>query len=215
MKICSKCKIEKDETEFKTSKRVKPGLTAMCKDCINKQQKQWRENNPETYKECQEKWRRENPEKSKNSMATWRENNPEKYKECQKNYRDNNVEKRYEDNNNWRINHLELRKNDRKAWAKENPEKIRIFKRKDKLKKYGLSLEEFEHMAKQQDNKCLICGGPGRNDLLCVDHDHITGQVRGLLCSNCNTGLGMFKDSIEVLKKALEYLIITAKLPKL
>jgi hypothetical protein len=58
-------------------------------------------------------------------------------------------------------------------------------------------------MKKSQENKCWICES---KTSLVVDHDHSTGKVRGLLCSLCNTSLGGFKDNIESLKKAIEYL---------
>ena len=56
-----------------------------------------------------------------------------------------------------------------------------------------------------QNYQCLICDIPllTRVD---VDHDHLTGQVRGLLCVSCNGGLGIFKDSIERLERAIQYL---------
>ena len=69
--------------------------------------------------------------------------------------------------------------------------------RKSQLKrKYGLSLLAFESMSKQQSNSCAICK---LNVPLCVDHDHKTGNVRGLLCFHCNVGLGYFKDEISSL----------------
>ena len=63
-------------------------------------------------------------------------------------------------------------------------------------------------MLSSQDGKCSICGRE-RSQLvkqLCVDHDHETGKVRGLLCDKCNRGLGFFNDDHELLKKALNYL---------
>lgn len=58
-------------------------------------------------------------------------------------------------------------------------------------------------MSLKQNNKCFICDEEAK---LVVDHDHSTGKVRGLLCSICNTGIGMFKDSTKNLEKAIEYL---------
>jgi hypothetical protein len=58
---------------------------------------------------------------------------------------------------------------------------------------------------------CKICGKPEtaiNKKYLCIDHDHGTLKVRGLLCDNCNKGLGCFKDDIEALKKAIEYLSV-------
>ncbi len=71
-------------------------------------------------------------------------------------------------------------------------------------KKYGISHEQLEEMLAEQDYKCPICGI--LLDTFCVDHDHASGKVRGLLCNNCNKGLGMFKDNSLYLSKAIIYL---------
>jgi hypothetical protein len=71
--------------------------------------------------------------------------------------------------------------------------------------RYGITVEEYEVMAKMQDYGCAICG-EFLDGTLHVDHDHITGKVRGLLCNNCNNGLGRFKDNIEFLENAILYL---------
>jgi len=60
--------------------------------------------------------------------------------------------------------------------------------------------------------KCAICGGTKR---LAIDHDHKTGRIRGRLCINCNSGLGMFKDDVELLRTAVSYLVDTTYLVKL
>jgi hypothetical protein len=79
-------------------------------------------------------------------------------------------------------------------------------------KKFGVTLAEFEQMLKDQDGRCAICGTTepsGRISFLCnfhIDHCHKAGNVRGLLCSNCNRGLGYFADNPEFLQKAIEYL---------
>lgn len=77
---------------------------------------------------------------------------------------------------------------------------------------YGLSKNQYDEMKKAQGDKCALCGGEGFLMLkhhwckLVVDHDQQTGTVRGLLCHNCNRGLGLFKDRPEVLRLAAEYL---------
>ena len=76
------------------------------------------------------------------------------------------------------------------------------------LKEYGITYSDFLYLKGQDHNKCAICGTPscpsGRE--LSIDHNHITGQIRGILCMDCNTGLGKFKDSIDLLQQAKDYL---------
>jgi hypothetical protein len=83
--------------------------------------------------------------------------------------------------------------------------------RRQKLKReYGLTPEQFEEMLIQQDSKCAICQGQstGRStsERLCVDHNHVTGKVRGLLCHTCNNLLGQLKENPELLRAAIRYL---------
>jgi hypothetical protein len=61
-------------------------------------------------------------------------------------------------------------------------------------------------MLYKQGGKCGICGSVSNGKRLAIDHDHETGRVRGLLCQQCNTALGLFKDQVELLKKAIDYL---------
>jgi hypothetical protein len=88
-------------------------------------------------------------------------------------------------------------------------EKYKDSNQKRQLKsKYNLSIEEYNTKLKNQNHKCAICG-VDELDLktkLAVDHDHSTKVVRDLLCINCNTGLGQFKDNTELLSKAIGYL---------
>ncbi len=87
-----------------------------------------------------------------------------------------------------------------------NPEKRYLTNRKSDLRKYGLTLEQYDKLEKMQKGKCAICRSTELNKKLAIDHCHKTGKVRGLLCSNCNNGLGKFKDSKKLLVKALKYL---------
>lgn len=75
--------------------------------------------------------------------------------------------------------------------------------------RFRITPEEYAKLEVQQSSLCAICGKPqiSAYRTLDIDHDHITGQVRGLLCRNCNTALGQFKDSVPLLLKAADYLV--------
>jgi hypothetical protein len=88
------------------------------------------------------------------------------------------------------------------------------YKDNEMKSKYGISLAKYNEMLELQDGVCKICKkeetAKSRNSSksrgLAIDHCHETGQVRGLLCTKCNTALGGFKDDPNLLKKAIEYL---------
>lgn len=100
----------------------------------------------------------------------------------------------------------------RRRWTKETrlrrgPEKTAILDRKTKLKmNYGMTLADFDALLLKQGDVCAICFGPKGARQWHVDHDHKTGAVRGILCNNCNTGLGLFKENQVSLARAIEYL---------
>jgi len=93
---------------------------------------------------------------------------------------------------------------------------VNDFKNKTKIKSkdnyysymYGITEETYNHIFNKQNGKCAICG-THQIDLsvkLSVDHDHLTNEVRGLLCSKCNKGIGFMNDSVEILHNAINYL---------
>lgn len=96
--------------------------------------------------------------------------------------------------------------------VERDPEKYRVMQKRNHLrKKYGLSLEEYQELFDRQGGRCAICregpDGAGRKyGHLNVDHDHDTGLVRGLLCSRCNTALGLLRDDLEIVYAAEAYL---------
>ena len=103
----------------------------------------------------------------------------------------------------WRLNNLEKSRENSKHYQKIHPEKVLEWQ----LKKYGLTLEQYKAFG----NKCMICDkkphGMSNGKLrLCVDHDHKTGKIRGLLCGACNIAIGHFYHNSELLKKAILYL---------
>jgi hypothetical protein len=81
-----------------------------------------------------------------------------------------------------------------------------------RMRKFGEDRELYDRLLKEQEGKCAICGcepkriGRRRKLMLCIDHDHKTGRVRSLLCHACNSALGLFRDSSELLRKAADYL---------
>ncbi len=70
-------------------------------------------------------------------------------------------------------------------------------------RKYNLEEEKYLSMLNKQDGKCFLCGG---NERICIDHNHNTGKIRKLLCSSCNSAIGLFKENIEVIRNAALYL---------
>lgn len=90
-----------------------------------------------------------------------------------------------------------------KEYRKRNPNQ-----RKNSQLKYefGITLDEYNQMAEAQKGLCAICNQESVKRNLDVDHDHSTGKIRGLLCGNCNKGIGLFKDSQDLLNKAVNYI---------
>lgn len=94
-----------------------------------------------------------------------------------------------------------------KKWAAKNVNRRKIGNRISHLKDFGLTVDEYADMLSEQSGVCRICGlvnESGRR--LGVDHCHRSGNVRGLLCSKCNVGLGQFKDDPVRLQSAIDYL---------
>lgn len=95
---------------------------------------------------------------------------------------------------------------------KADPEKYRRYFRNHRIKKvYGITAEQYDRMFGDQGGVCAICGScPNKSKhgltMLAIDHCHKTGAVRGLLCNNCNAGMGILGDTAEHLEAALAYL---------
>lgn len=104
------------------------------------------------------------------------------------------------------------------AYMREYSRKMRAFNpeyhKSAQLKRlYGITIDRYNEMLEAQDGVCAICGKAEGNEIqgkavsLAIDHDHATGAIRALLCSNCNRGLGLFNDDITLLAKAQAYVI--------
>ena len=85
------------------------------------------------------------------------------------------------------------------------PEVRRAVEHRRRMRRFGLTTEEYDLMMEDQNAKCAICGLPSEGKALAVDHDHETGEVRGLLCGPCNMALGQLEPSNR-LDAAVQYL---------
>lgn len=97
----------------------------------------------------------------------------------------------------------------KKQYVKNNKEKVKLNQRAWRLKNlFGIDEIKYKEMLEKQERKCAICeiSSQKTKKSLAVDHNHTTGQIRGLLCLNCNMGLGKFMDNKILLEKAIEYL---------
>jgi hypothetical protein len=101
----------------------------------------------------------------------------------------------------------------RKEYLREHRKAFpKAWKDTDLRRQYGIGLGDFSAMVAIQDNKCAICGVPethiraGKVKALAVDHDHATGQIRQLLCSDCNTAIGKMRDDPQRLRAAADYI---------
>jgi hypothetical protein len=93
----------------------------------------------------------------------------------------------------------------RKKYASEH---LIPYQQYNMMHNYGITIKQYDEMAKKQNNRCAICN-MHQSELklaLCIDHNHNSKEIRELLCHRCNAGLGMFKESKELLRKATEYL---------
>ena len=142
--------------------------------------------------EASRKWKRENVAKVRAQSKKWSVENPERKKELKA---------------AWDVNNPEARKFHMDKLKTKRPD---YFKDKHLQYQYGISIEEYSMLAARQDNKCATCGKPAEEThrkRLFVDHCHSTGKIRGLLCQQCNTALGMVNDDISKLSALISYLM--------
>ena len=148
----------------------------------------------------------------------YHQNNKERINARTKQWYYDNLEKASEYQKKWSQENREKKREYQKKWAKENPIKVRsdhdkwyklnkpMVSQKDRIRRlkkiYGLNEDPRIH-----SNKCEICSTEefGKQGS-CIDHDHITKKVRGVLCNQCNSILGMAQDNIITLQKSIEYL---------
>ena len=194
--LANRERIKKRDREYylknrdKCTARVRKRYWAK-RDLIRLQKKKWYEANKEKVSITNKKWVLNNPDKVRAIKKRYRLTNKEKLKIYDKKYRLANKL------------HYNLIK---RIWRKNNPDKMRNEKLMGRFK---ITLKDYNILLDGQNNKCGICDenfdfkNPNGLKYPCIDHDHSTKNIRGLLCRRCNSGIGGFKDSIEILKQAL------------
>jgi len=157
------------------------------------------------YNKNKEKWRIENTPEIKKRKQDWVLNNKERVSKQRKEYRENNKEKLSIVKKEYTIKNKVYKSEYDKEYRAKNKDRVR---NNLLLREYGITLDEYNNLFEQQKGCCKICGKHQSvlNKVLAIDHCHVNKNVRGLLCISCNTGLGNFKDNVESLYAAIEYL---------
>lgn len=144
------------------------------------------------------------PERKRQYLAEWRNKNRDRIKEYNR--------------RNGKLNRQRRKSRGLCMWCgRRKPRKDRtycalcadrhkVLRRRRTVERYGINEKEYTMLLKKQKGRCGICRKLPTRKALAIDHNHKTKKVRGLLCGNCNNGLGRFKDSINRLKAAVEYL---------
>jgi len=142
------------------------------------------------------------------------------YPEYDKRYYEEHKEERRAYSRQWQRDNSERLREYKKQWSKNNPKKVEkyrkewykdnsIYYKKWHIKnKYNLSYENWQMMWDNQDSKCAICKEPFTNPSSAfVDHNHKTGNIRGLLCFKCNFAIGFLRDDPKLTAEVIEYLL--------
>lgn len=211
MKTCNRCDVEKPLSEFYKGGLAPDGHVYTCKPCIGVVKRQRRQELKNRSEEelaaaaaargprlC----RRCDVVKVPDDYPVDRGHHTARGQYCKPCSAANTI--KYRD-----VISPELYRARKKASYGRNRETVRRYRLKVN---FGMTLAQYDEMLAIQDGKCAICRESetatvvGKVMELAVDHDHETGEVRALLCGNCNKGLGNFRDSPEVLLAAVSYL---------
>ena len=191
-KTCSKCGKTKSLVKFRPPTKSTGRIHSWCKDCLNGSCRK-------NYWDAPEKARVKHRVYSKKMWS----GTTEHCVELQSRWKEKM--KKYNKNRQQTMSETDRRKRHEQSirWQKNNPEKMQGYYLKQN---YSLSLGEYNQMLADQGGVCAICGLPPQTRKMGVDHDHVTGKIRGLLCHNCNVSIGLMKDNQDTLAKAIAYL---------
>lgn len=204
MRLCTKCKVSKPLTEFFAGAGYKDGFRRQCKACCSQANNaRGKANRRRKCGKCRKVKDASEFARSKNN-ACW-------CKDCCA-----------ESARKWRAGNPELVAAQNRRWQEDAGYKARMqeYGRRHRLfRRYGVTVKAYDDLFNRQGGLCAICREPpstenSRWGLLQVDHCHVTGAVRGLLCGPCNMGLGNFKDDLSRLESARSYLNSSSAEPR-
>lgn len=158
--------------------------------------------------QCRSEIRKRYAAANRDKIKAYQETYRDRQNELHKEYRDAHKEERAAYHKDYSKKNADKFKGYRRKYRETNAEAIKQRDRISWIKtKYGLTVEQYDAMIHAQSGQCAICGGSLEDTRKThIDHCHSTGQVRGVLCHACNVGLGHFKDDVDVLARAINYL---------
>lgn len=200
-KACRTCKQILSLDDFYRHPKSADGHVYECKGCQTARARRWAAEHPQEHLEAMRRYAK--TDKYKATRKALRDRKRDEIRAQRKDWYGRNREaisarrrERYQSDPEYRA---ESNRRARESAAKNRShQQARL---REKL--YGLTAAEHEAMLQRQQGRCAICKSAAA---LSVDHDHETGQVRGLLCPRCNHGLGNFRDDAEFLASAIGYL---------
>jgi hypothetical protein len=194
--FCAKCRVKKDESEYGKSTTNPEKKATVCKACARSRQSIWEQENktrnlniayPNGEFTCRTCFKTK-PSIEFMRAAKTRSGFETECREC-------------------------IRARDRRRYQRDKKKRLEQSKFGQIKWKYGLSKSDWEAMIQSAGGKCEICNSefvfdkPRSHNRPCVDHNHETGVVRGILCARCNQGLGLFCESVDSIKSAAKYLM--------
>ena len=190
LKQCTQCKQWKSRDQFNKRAAKADGLQSECRDCHNLRCRKYREEHPDKIIESRKKTVEKNREKLNQRAREYVAKNRAKIRERNKRRRQENLDA--------------YRAREREYYA-QNKDKIRARFLKST---YGITMLQYDALLASQNYCCACCGAgePRGTGNFNVDHDHETGQIRGIVCQNCNAGIGQLGDTLDGVKKAIAYL---------
>jgi len=189
MKICKKCGVDKEDSNFW---RYRNGLQAYCKPCVAASKREHYARNKTGEKGPQQLRIEKNLELLQQGLKFC--------KQCENVKPISGFNKNASRKDGAGDECRECTHRIKSASWKNNPEPKRATNRKCL---YGITDEQYKQMLKNQGEGCAICGG---NFRLSVDHNHDTDKIRGILCLHCNTGIGSLKHDFSTLIRAADYI---------
>lgn len=169
--------------------------------------------NLENRRACDRQWRQRNPDKIRDYCRRYRAKHPEKVREVQRRYRQSHLEKFHAWDAKYWANRTDAQKlrdkelHRRNYWKNHTP-RIARGRKSSRSSEHGITDDQFEMMRQQQKSRCAICNVPfdEKRYRCCVDHNHETNIIRGLLCGPCNHLLGQARENSIILQAAMQYL---------